>query len=303
MKSAWCVSVIALHVSALGVGCATAPVAPAVDTPMMAWRVSGGDLPAPSYLVGSFHLSRDTSWLVPELEAALSASDHVAFELDAAARADEMEAFTLRDGLYPQGETLEQHVPAPLHAAVMARASEVGLPGFVAERMKPWLINVTLPVLAMKNEGYDPEKGVDQVLLARAKAKGKHIVELEKVEDQLSLLKDQPEDLVLLQLEAAMKKDDGQELAAMASAWHAGNAVELARMLQAARNDEPRLEGFMRAMFDLRNDAMVANALPLMRGAPTMVVVGAGHMLNERGIIAQLQAQGYVVEQMVAKSK
>jgi uncharacterized protein len=290
-------------VMALSTGCATTARAPDNDRSMMAWRVTGGGLTSTSYVVGSFHLARDTSWLVPELDAALAASDHVAFELDSKAHEEEVQAMTLRDGMYPEGENIAAHLPAPLAAAVLAEASKQGLPNFVAERMKPWLLTVLIPVMAMQKEGYDPAKGVDQVLIARAKERNKHIVELEKIEDQLSLLSSLPDDLVQLQLERMVMEGDngGQELAKLSQAWSSGDAPALTKLLDDERKREPRLEPFMRAMFDTRNDGMMAQAVPLMKSAPTMVVVGAGHLLGARGLVKQLQDQGFVVEQMTAK--
>jgi uncharacterized protein len=283
--------------------CATTAQAPSTDQPMMAWKVSGNGLPATSYLVGSFHLTRDTSWLVPELDAALAASDHVAFELDIKAREEEVTDITLRQGTYAGNDNLQAHLPAPLANAVLAKADEAGLPAFIAQKMKPWLLAVAVPVVMMQKQGFDPEKGVDQVLIARARKGNKHIVELERVEDQLGVLMNTPEDVVMLQLERMVEPggNDEQELAKLSDAWRRGDAVALAKLLDDERKREPRLESFMMAMFDNRNDGMLANALPLMKTAPTMVVVGAGHMLGERGLVKQLQAQGYVVEQMVAK--
>ena len=47
-----------------------------------------------------------------------------------------------------------------------------------------------------------------------------------------------------------------------------------------------------------RNHNWVAQMPAIMQAAPTLFVIGAGHLPGEQGLLALLKAQGYTMEPM-----
>ena len=55
----------------------------------------------------------------------------------------------------------------------------------------------------------------------------------------------------------------------------------------------------MKVLFDDRNDAMSAKIEQFLATPKTyFVAVGAGHLIGERGILAQLRARQFAVDQL-----
>lgn len=64
----------------------------------------------------------------------------------------------------------------------------------------------------------------------------------------------------------------------------------------AARAIRNRAE--MEALLDNRNKAWIEKMPALMKDAPTLFVVGAGHLPGTNGVLNLLKQQGYTVEPM-----
>ena len=58
------------------------------------------------------------------------------------------------------------------------------------------------------------------------------------------------------------------------------------------------LPGEMEAMLDNRNKAWVEKMPAIMTEAPTLFVVGAGHLPGDNGVLNLLKQQGYTIEAM-----
>ena len=56
--------------------------------------------------------------------------------------------------------------------------------------------------------------------------------------------------------------------------------------------------GEMEALLDNRNKAWIEKMPALMKDAPTLFVVGAGHLPGTNGVLNLLKQQGYTVEPM-----
>ena len=54
----------------------------------------------------------------------------------------------------------------------------------------------------------------------------------------------------------------------------------------------------MEALLDNRNKAWIEKMPAIMKDAPTLFVVGAGHLPGSNGVLKLLKQQGYTVEPM-----
>jgi len=260
---------------------------------LLLWEV---DTPGSrTWLLGSMHLARpDIYPLRSEIVEAFNAADSLVVEIDigGASRLAIQERMLAR-GAYPAGRSIRDELSAATWQELERRLDAAGLPAAAMESLKPGLVVTTLTTMEMVKLGLSPELGIDAHFLGLARGR-KAIVELETVERQLSLLLDFPEpDLLVRQ---TLHQIDSLEriLGELEDAWKRGDAEDLRRLVlddELARH--PEFEPLHERMFYARNRAMTERIAALQRrGGRQFVVVGAGHLLGDRGIVALLEKRG-----------
>ena len=82
-------------------------------------------------------------------------------------------------------------------------------------------------------------------------------------------------------------------------AWKAGDPDALEAALTQPVQQYPFLKPVMAKLLDERNDAMTQKIVGFLNTPKTyFVAVGAGHLVGEHGIVSQLRAKNYKVEQL-----
>ncbi|HEX8701371.1 MAG TPA: TraB/GumN family protein [Myxococcaceae bacterium] len=296
----------------LGLGCATTPPAlapvPAQGPPAapaeraFLWEVTSAHAQGgTAYVVGSIHLGRPGELSFPaSMEAAFTRSDALVVEVDVGAvDAVALQRFILEQGVLPPGERLSERLDPETAKLLGPAAERVGLPLAGLERMRPWVVSVTLSVMELQRAGYQSGLGVDRVFLDRARGV-MDIVELESAEGQLRMLASLPEPLqdAMLRDQLSRSEQLTQGLERITQAWKAGDAEGMEALVFRDQTD-PALGLVYEKLFDERN-ARMAEALGKMlaQRRTWFVVVGAGHVVGPRGLLALLEQQGHQVRQL-----
>jgi uncharacterized protein YbaP (TraB family) len=147
--------------------------------------------------------------------------------------------------------------------------------------------------------GYDPSYGVDNYFLSKATGR-KNILELESLDEQLHLLsnlsgKDQE---LLLTLSLKDLQNAGQEANKLVQAWKTGDTSGMEAVITKSIKEDPKLVPIYEKLIYERNRRMVSKIEGYLKGNGTyFVVVGAGHLSGEKGIVETLGKKGYRVEQ------
>jgi uncharacterized protein YbaP (TraB family) len=254
-----------------------------------------------TWLLGSMHLARpDVYPLRREITAAFESSDNLVVEVDiGGANQLEIQQRMLEMGTYPPGKSIVDDLSPQTWKALQVRLEASGLPAFMMVQLKPGLVITTLTTMEMMKLGLSPEYGIDKHFLGLARGY-KPIVEMESIDQQIGLLLDFPKpDLLVRQtlfqmdsLEASMQQ--------LISSWKSGDAEALRRLvIDDELSNHPEFRPLQERMFDQRNRAMVDRIVQLQkRGGDQFVVVGAGHLLGDQGIIALLQKRGQKPRQL-----
>lgn len=90
--------------------------------------------------------------------------------------------------------------------------------------------------------------------------------------------------------------------ALMLSAWESGDAELIAMMVRSTYTDDPKAIEFNNIFWNTRNNHMYEKAVEFLadpEGRTYFIVVGAGHMQGDTGIITQLIKNGYNVERIL----
>jgi uncharacterized protein YbaP (TraB family) len=235
------------------------------------------------------------------MEEAFQRSEALVVEVDVGALDPSlMQRLILEKGMLPADQRLSQRLDPETVKLLEAAAKRAGLPMAGLERMRPWVVAVTLSVLDLQRSGYDAGLGLDRLFLDRARG-SKEIVELETAEQQLQLFAELPEPLqdAMLrdQLRSSEEPQGGMER--LTQAWQAGDAEGMAAQVFQQEHAHPDLRPLYEKLFYERNGRMAAKVGALLEQPRTwFVVVGAGHVVGPEGLLALLQKQGHSVRQL-----
>ncbi len=263
------------------------------------WRVQSKGSTA--YVLGSIHLlKKDVYPLSRTIENAFEKSDVLAVEanIDDISRLDVQKM--LESAFYSGDDTLERHVSGKTLDMVKGESERLGLPAEFVYKQRPWFLGLTLESLALVQSGYDPEYGIDKYFLSKAAGK-KRVIELESLDYQIDLLSglnDAEQELFLLytlkDLKVLVREVDN-----VVDAWKSGAVKRMESIIAKGSLDERRFSSINEKLIIRRNRNIVLKIDDYLKTKATyFVVVGAGHLLGEKGIIQLLKERGYTVEQL-----
>jgi uncharacterized protein YbaP (TraB family) len=264
------------------------------------WKITKDD--ASIYLGGTIHVLRAKDFpLPPEFDTAFAAATKVYFETDfARVRSPEMQQIVMEQGTFTDGSTLESTLSASAWEQVKAYASSRALPLEQVSRMKPWFLSLMMAVIEMQKLGISQE-GVDAHYFDRLAREGKTAGELESFEDQVKFITTMGAGHESEMLQQSI--EDLNELPAllesMIQTWRQGDMTKLDRvMLEDMRTKHPKI---YESLLVERNRNWMPRIEALFRTPEVeFVLVGAAHLAGRDGLLAQLKARGYAIEQLKA---
>lgn len=248
------------------------------------------------WLVGSLHvLTPDYYPLPAAMQQAFAQSSILLEEADVNDMGPDVAALVASKATYSGQESLKTELPADLYNLTAERLAKAGLSIAPFERMKPWMVSLTLALVEMKRAGFDPALGVDRHFYEKAGSLGKKFRTLETVAEQLNLLASFPPPLQEAMLRDTLRLDSEiQQMQAIAQAWRVGDAATLERTIVAPMMALPDI---YQALIVARNRNWVPKIEGCLAEGQCFVVVGAAHLVGRDGLIAALEQKGYVVRQ------
>jgi uncharacterized protein YbaP (TraB family) len=262
------------------------------------WKVEA-PTGATAYLLGSLHVLAANSYPLPAaIDQAFAQSKTLVEEVDL----DEMTDPTammgaLAKAMLTDGKTLDQIIAPATYEEVRKRAAATGMPMPALDRMKPWLVAVTLMAPTLQAAGFEPRFGVDRHFFDRAKDKGLKRQALETVAYQLDRF-----DSMSLPVQEALLKATIEDLDTQVSgvkemvrAWASGDVATVEKLTLTSFKDSPEL--YQRLLVE-RNENWVPHVQKcLTDNAGCFIVVGAAHLVGSDGLPALLTKRGLKVTQ------
>jgi uncharacterized protein len=265
------------------------------ETEALFWKIESES--ARVYLLGSIHLASDDFYPLPyHIENAFNESDFLVVEMDIQ-NIDEQEIVRLINlhGRLNDDQTLRSVIPDSTYEALKNEFGYYGLNILQYERMKPWVVAITLSQLQIMKFGFRPEYGIDLYFLSDAR-NGKGIIELETGADQITLFSDLSMELQILLLEdflydLTMPRERIIELFEAYRRW---DAQWIMNFIFESVGKHPEFAHLYEKLLDERNIKMARKIDSFLQKEGTyFVVVGAGHLFGEMGIVQLLRAKGY----------
>jgi uncharacterized protein YbaP (TraB family) len=253
------------------------------------WKVADEDTTI--YLFGTVHvLPKEVEWYDATIADALTGSDIIVTEIpmDAASEAQGQQ-LTMSKGMLPSGTTLRSLLTPEQTTAYGAAMAKIGAPAEAFDPFKPWLAGLTLSILPLMQQGYDPASGVEKVLLAKVPEKPKGA--LETLEFQLGIFDNMSQEAqIAFMMEAATGIDEVKPmLDRMVAEWAKGDADALAAVMNEGMTDPAVAE----ALLYSRN-ANWAEWIDTRLDTPgtVFIAVGAGHLAGPKSVQDLLAQKG-----------
>ena len=261
------------------------------------WTLQGDS--ARVVLLGSVHMAGPEIYpLRAAIESAFRQADTLVVEVDiSGANGLRIQQMMLERGRLPEGDSLEDHLPAETWERLQQYLKGRGLPVELVAQLHPALVVATLTSLRLTELGLRSELGIDRHFLEQRPA-GMRLLELETPEQQIELLLGFPDPGLLVEQTLVQLSEIEDYMQPVYAAWRAGDGAALHRLLreeESARH--PEFQPIYEKLFDERNRAMAGRIEQFLEGGGNyFVVVGAGHLVGPEGIIALLAGRGFDAE-------
>lgn len=260
------------------------------DGPVL-WSVAGRVNTV--YLFGSVHLLRPGDYEFGDaLAEAYDDAEVVYLEVDLQESSPlDMAAVTLSRAVDPDGRTLFELL-GPDADLALERAGHLDMDLAPLGQFEPWFAGLSVVALALAEQGYSADAGIERLVQSRAIADGKPTLGLETLDEQLALLDTldpvaQREFLLKSLSDAARARETVQQLVA---AWRAGDTDWLAREFDEEFSAAPALYDSLVASRNRRWAERIEALLDDERDY--LVVVGALHLVGPDGLPRLLAAHG-----------
>lgn len=262
------------------------------------WKVEGPGASV-AYLLGSLHvLTPEFYPLSADINKAFAASRTLVEELDLDEMNDPAQMMSaLSKAMLTDGSTLDQIVAPSTFAEVSSRAGKAGLPMMALQRMKPWLVAITLMGPTLQAAGFKAELGIDKHFFDRAKEAGLKRQALETLAYQLDRFDQLSPRLQEDMLISSMRELDTQvgNVRELAQQWAAGDVKALEASLLVSFEGSREL--YDRLLVERNHNWVPHVETCLQQNAGCFIVVGAAHLVGPDGLPTLLTKKGYTVTQ------
>lgn len=265
----------------------------------MFWRVDSAQ--ATVYLLGSIHFADSSFYpLRAEIEQAFAAAQTLVVEvdMDSPESSARLQHFMQKEALYTGEETLRDNLSEATYNELQAYLKTLGIPLALVEKQKPGVVVLTLAAIQAEQAGLKSELGIDQHFLN--KVEDKNLLAMETMDEQLTLfLNIENTDLLFQDLFYSQEILES-EMNNLISAWKQGDEDRMHKLLfEDVLNENAAINALYEQLYFQRNIKMAASIEDyLSRKGGYFVVVGAGHLLGDRGIVQLLIDAGYRVTRL-----
>ncbi len=257
--------------------------APVTARPFM-WRVKKGE--HVSWLFGTIHVGADAeTQLNPVVWKHFAEAKAFAMECDASS-VSPMEVAKL--AMLPDGQTLDQKL-SPASWKKLQELLGSGLVGLSLNHYRPWF------AAALAEQKLAPAgTPMDLVFQKKAMSAKKQMLYFETVNEQIDML---DRAMTVEVLEDTLKEWDkaGRMMKGMIDAYVKGDVGEMEK-LAFDPEDVKKHARMYELTLTKRNENWLPKLEKLCDAGDAFVAVGAGHLLGDKGLVAQLAKRGYEVE-------
>lgn len=280
-----------------------AAVAMALSTQaQLLWKVTGGDSKGDSYIFGTHHIAPVA--ILDSIQGfadALNSVSTVYGELEMAEMTSPaVQQVAMRHSMAPADSTLSKLLSAEQLdsvSAVLGKYTGGMLTAAALDPMKPVVVSTQLGMMQsmVAFPEFTGQQQLDQVIQERAQLAGKAVKGLETAEQQFAILMGGSLSRQAEQLMKDIRKEEKtiEDAKTLAAAYMSADLDAMERLFNDPETGmSPETA---KALIYDRNDNWIAQLREILPADKVMIVVGAGHLVGEKGILSQLRNAGYEV--------
>lgn len=266
------------------------------------WKVS--DENSSVYLLGSIHVADSSMYpLSKDILKAFKESDYLAVEANIN-NEQEVASYMLSKALYTDDNTLYKSVPKEVYDSFVEFIEPYGIQPEVYNKFKPWYAALLVQNLSLSEDSLNAELGIDLFFLKKAEGQ-KKILEIEGAKFQVDMFDSFSTELQVESLATSLAPDEKTKeesinaIRDMIKMWKTGDTEALGELIKSDESSGNSDE-YNEKLWTTRDTNMaekVKSYLADPESKTYFVVVGAGHMVGETGIVAQLDGK-YKIEQI-----
>ena len=250
------------------------------------------------YILGSIHYADSTLYpLDKQIEDAFNSSKYLVLEIDLS---NVNPIDLLKYAYLPDTLTLAGAVDSASYSKFTSSFEKHNISKMVYYKFKPWFAVMTLQSLELVSSGFAADYGLDMHFMQKAEKEDKKIKELETIDFQMKVL-DQLNNYTGDYLAETLKEMDltGQQIDSLLIAWKVGDTAAVAKYM----NQGSELKDFDQIMQKIDYDRNI-NMVKKIEGyladdKKHFIVVGAAHLIGDKGIISLLEKSGkFKIKQM-----
>lgn len=269
------------------------------------WKVSGNELTAPSYIMGTHHLAPFSIMdSIAGLRQAMRETQQVYGELKMSELESPATMQLMQKSMMIDGDTTLTSLLSPEDFAIANQfcKENMMMDLSMAPKLKPaFLLNNVVVMAYVKHVGkFNPQEQLDTFFQSQASKNGKKVDGLETPEFQFNLLFNGSSLQRQAQLLMCTLHNIDSEVENIKKLTDAYMRQDLHTMLEISEqrkgNQCDPLPSEEDAMIFNRNKAWAEKLPAILKAAPTFVAVGALHLPGEKGLLNLLKKQGYTVE-------
>ena len=265
------------------------------DSPV--WKITKGDQTL--FIGGTVHLLTQADYPLPQpFEDAYLKASKIVFETDIKeTQTPEFQKALMQQVVYPEGTTLKTTLDAATYEAFENFLTSRGIPKDNIIKFKAGMASVTLTVIELQRLGLIGT-GVDEFFSLRALNDQKQMGALETIDEQIAFIAEMGQgkenELIAYTLDQIGELPD--LMASMKAAWRNGDNAKMGELgLMPLKKDFPNMYD---QLIVKRNNAWMPEIEAMVQNPDIeLILVGALHLVGEDGLLAQLEAKGYRIEQ------
>ncbi|MEN8189364.1 MAG: TraB/GumN family protein [Thermodesulfobacteriota bacterium] len=250
------------------------------------------------FVGGTIHLLTNSDYPLPSaFETAYNSSELLVLETDLQKfSAPEFQQTILQNTMYSGEQDITQFLKPDTMQSLETHLASRGIPMEPMLKFKPGMLSITLTMIEFQRLGL-VGTGVDQFYSLKALNEERTIEHLETVYDQIDFLSKMGEGNENKLIEHTLN-DLGnlpKLFGSMKQAWKDGDNAQLQRVaLDPWKGSFPKV--YKGLLVDRNNHWMPKIEKMLKTKEVELILFGALHLVGEHGILTQLKARGYTVE-------
>jgi uncharacterized protein YbaP (TraB family) len=282
--------------------CATPPPVPVAAPNAFAWvaesPVSGAGR---IFLMGSMHLGKGPVELGPVLSQAFADSDLLVMEIDP----DEVGLFEMiqltgRYAQLPRGETLGERVSAETYVQLLAWCDRRDQPVSTLISFQAWFAAMMVEMKENEVRGFRAEYGSEAQFGKLARKQKKRIESLETAEEQMQILASASLEAQEQMLAAALEAS-GADFEELIAIFASGDEAGMFEVLMRDMGEPGAQDLFERIVFERNVNMATRLHQRTLDGRDRFVLVGAAHLVGDRGIPSLLAERGYTLRRVESR--